>query len=528
MGCGQYLPAGINKGGNTEVKTGTEAETRNKKAGNPKNQKGLKAGCMAALWVMLVLMLFLIPVNIFLVNFPGWVMSVLCILLCCGLAAYFLYFKTGRALKIILPVVFVGFSLVCSFAPYLIPYWNSYTFKGYSGKTLNYDELITGREAAEDLKALKYYLEKVHPAFQDGLTEGVNLAYEEVLARLEKAEQITVNDFRREIQTVLHPIGDAHTTTYNNYPDDKYLSTAPQKICQGYGIRSVNGKTVKEIIEEAKPYYCYETEEGINIDLGSLASLDFYGFSAPLIYEWSRNGEIIRESCTEADFVSWEEYLEIYEQYSADEEAEESRDFVFYEIDEEKSLAVLILTQCNYNQTYIDCIKEMFTQVKEKKIHTVAVDLRGNGGGNSMVGNEFVKYLPVDSYADGPYDWRWGPFMIHGDGFTTNKRYEDLTFDGSVYVLTDRNSFSSAKDFAMLIQDNHLGQVLGEASANSVNGYGEVAAFYLPNTGLFVQISTKKWYRIDGNNSEDYVLPDFPCESGQAMGKLYEVIAAGD
>lgn len=80
----------------------------------------------------------------------------------------------------------------------------------------------------------------------------------------------------------------------------------------------------------------------------------------------------------------------------------------------------------------------------------------------------------------------------------------------------------------MLIQDNHLGQVLGEASANSVNGYGEVAAFYLPNTGLFVQISTKKWYRIDENNSEDYVLPDFPCESGQAMGKLYEVIAAGD
>ena len=47
----------------------------------------------------------------------------------------------------------------------------------------------------------------------------------------------------------------------------------------------------------------------------------------------------------------------------------------------------------------------------------------------------------------------------------------------------------------MLIQDNHLGKIIGEPSANSVNGYGEVAYFYLPNTGLFAQVSTKKWYR---------------------------------
>lgn len=486
-------------------------------------RRSAKIICMAVLCGMLALILLLVPANIFFVNFPGWVVGVLGVLLCCGLAAYFFRFKTGRAAKIILSVIFAGVSIICAFAPCLIPYWNSYTFKGYSGKILNYNEMISGRQAAEDLKTLKYYLEKLHPMFQKGLTEEIKEAYKRAMEGLEEAEQITVNDFRREIQTVLHPIGDAHTTTYNSYPGDRYLKTAPQKSCAGYGIRSVNGKSVKQIIEEAKPYYCYETEEGINIDLGSLASLEFYGFSAPFIYEWSRDGDVITESCTEADFVSWEEYLEIYEQYSAEEEY---REFVSYELDEEKSLAVLTLTQCEYNQTYIDCVKEMFTQVKQKGILNVAVDLRGNGGGSSMVGNEFVKYLPVDSYADGSYDWRWGPFMIHWDGSSiTNRRYEDLIFDGNVYVLTDRNSFSAAKDFAMLIQDNDLGQILGEACANSANGYGEVAGFYLPNTGLFVQISTKKWYRIDAGNPEDYVCPDYPCESGQAMEKLYEVTA---
>ena len=80
----------------------------------------------------------------------------------------------------------------------------------------------------------------------------------------------------------------------------------------------------------------------------------------------------------------------------------------------------------------------------------------------------------------------------------------------------------------MLIQDNDLGKILGEASANNVRGYGEVAAFYLPNTGLFVQISTKKWYRIDENNPADYVCPDYPCEGGEAVEKLYELLKADE
>lgn len=140
------------------------------------------------------------------------------------------------------------------------------------------------------------------------------------------------------------------------------------------------------------------------------------------------------------------------------------------------------------------------------------------------MGNEFIKYLPVDHYSDGPYDWRWGFLNIRRSGRTTNRRYKEWMFDGNVYILTDRESFSSAKDFAMLIQDNHLGKVVGEPSANAVNGYGEIAIFYLPNTGLFVQISTKKWYRIDETNTDSYVMPDYPCDSQNAIEKLYEII----
>lgn len=481
----------------------------------------LKIISLSVLCAAVVFTFALIPINIFCVNFPEWLTVLFSVLFCGGLVAYLAVFKTKLFTKIILPVIFGAVAVVCSVMPYIVPYFNSYSFKNYNGVSLNYDEVISYKSAKKDVEFLKNRLKRIHPMFKSGLTEEVENAYNAALDRLKNADRITVNNFRREIQTVLHIMGDAHTTTYNNYPDDAYLSAFPQKNCEGYKVISINGKTLKQIFEEAKPYYCYETEEWINIDLGSFATLDFLGYSAPFKYVWS-NGESTKEEIyTRNDFVSWDEFLEIQNQYFVEEEPE---DFVRYEIDEQKSLAVLTLTQCNYNNKYIDCVKAMFTDVKNKNIKNVAVDLRGNGGGSSQVGNEFIRYLPVENYFDGPYDWRWGFLNFHSNGKTTNRQYKNLLFNGNVYILTDSGSFSAAKDFAMLVQDNRLGKVVGEPSANSVNGYGEVTCFYLPNTGLFVQISTKKWYRIDENNPDGYVMPDYPCSSGSCFEKLNEII----
>lgn len=486
------------------------------------SRRTIKIVCFSLLCFLAVLIIALIPINIFCVNFPEWVTVLLSVILCGGLVAYFVIFKTKLITKIIFPIVFVTVAVVCSLFPYAFPYWNSYLFKGYDGVILNYDEVISYKAAEKDLNELQYYLGKTHPKFKNGLSEEVKSAFDSVLKRLKTADRITVNGFRREIQTVLHLIGDAHTTTYNNYPHDRYLKVIPKKYSDGYSIAAINGKSVKQIFDDAKPYYCYETEDWINIDLGSLATLDFLGYSEPFTYKWSDGENIIEETYTANEFVGWDEFIEIRNEYYV---PSETKDFVYYDIDEQKSIAVLTLTSCIYNQTYIDCVKNMFAEVKQKKIRSVAIDLRGNGGGNSLVGNEFVKYLPVESYFDGEFDWRWNFITIHGNnGKVKNERNKKFTFEGDVYVLTDTGSFSAAKDFAMLIQDNNLGKVVGEPPANSVNGYGDITNFYLSNTGLFVQISTKKWYRIDRSKTDDYVVPDYPCAGEDVFDKLYEII----
>lgn len=487
-----------------------------------RNLKIIKIISLLVISGLAVLTLALIPINIFCINFPEWITILLSVLFCGGLVAYLLFFKTHLVTKIILLLVFVMIAVACSIFPFAFPYWNSYLFKDYNGVILNYDEIISYEAAEEDLVELKYYLNKTHPMFKNGLSEEVENAFTLSLNRLKKKDEITVNDLRREIQTILHIMGDAHTTTYNNYSNDTYLKVIPQKNFEGYSVTEINGKSLKKFFDDAKPFYCYETEDWLSIDYGSLATLDFLGYSEPFTYKWSNGINTIEETYTINEFVSWDEFVEIRNEYFF---PNEPKDFVYYDIDEKNSLAVLTLTECKYNQTYIDCIKSMFTTIQQKNIKNVAVDLRGNDGGNSLVGNEFVKYLPIDSYWDGPYDWRWGFITLHGNNNKIeNKRNKNLTFEGEVFILTDTSSFSAAKDFAMLIQDNNLGKVVGEPPANSVSGYGDITNFYLRNTGLFVQISTKKWYRIDCTKTEDYVMPDYPCDGKSSLNKLYEII----
>ena len=143
--------------------------------------------------------------------------------------------------------------------------------------------------------------------------------------------------------------------------------------------------------------------------------------------------------------------------------------YVYYEIDAEKSLAVLTLKHCWISDHYRDVLREMFTEMKEKNIKNLAIDLRGNGGGDTYVANELFKYLPIDTYYQvddfRKIRWNYLTFDFDQGGKTKNKRNTELEFDGKVYVLTDEDSLSSAMLFTEMIADNGLGKVIGEPPA---------------------------------------------------------------
>ena len=431
----------------------------------------------------------LVPLNLLVVSFPEWVVLVTVLAAALSNVVYLVTFETHLAAKILLPlclVLSIGMSVLGSLCN---PYWNSVSFRAKKA-TSAYDRTLSSEEAREDLAYAMRCIKKCHPLFLDGTPDNVQKYYQASVTRLERNRSITVNDLRREIQSVLSVMGDAHTSVRGKWDDEVY-------------------DLVSKLKQMTNDFFCF-------------SGVDYLGLidQGLVIYTWEKEkGKQENESYTAEDFVTLEAYKEINEEYLT---AQEEPSFVSYTIDEEKSLALLTLRECRWNQEYTDCLRQMFAEVKAQGIRRVAVDLRGNGGGNSLVANEFLRYLPVKSYKEVTDCWRLGWLMLTDNQETSeNKPYDDLTFDGDVYVLTDASSFSSAMIFAEYIKDNRLGTLIGEAPGNTPSGYGDIAIFQLPHSGLLLHVSTKQFFRADKECADVLVEPDIPCESAQALDVLY-------
>ena len=76
----------------------------------------------------------------------------------------------------------------------------------------------------------------------------------------------------------------------------------------------------------------------------------------------------------------------------------------------------------------------------------------------------------------------------------------------------------------MLIGDNDLGSLVGSASGNLPDGYGDILLFQLPNSKLAMGVSFKRWYRVNQSLSGQPLTPDTVVPPSEALDKVYELI----
>lgn len=93
---------------------------------------------------------------------------------------------------------------------------------------------------------------------------------------------------------------------------------------------------------------------------------------------------------------------------------------------------------------------------------------------------------------------------------TVKVKHKDVElYDGELYVLTGKATFSSANWFGVVFQDNQIGTIVGEATGNAPTSFGYPLTGYLPNTGLRVGVSHVKWTRPNKDlNEVDALYPD--------------------
>lgn len=436
------------------------------------------------------------------------------------------------AFKIIQVVVSLIFLLLLTYGAFCFPYMNTISRRKVDITAKSQDTILTKKEAIEDLEYMINAIKRKHPAAYHGLPDKVEKRYNEVKNEINSRENITVAELNALLESILSSLKDGHTYIAAQIADKKYLKYIDSINREKMELVKVNDIDIDSLLEKYADYYSFEAKswekKQLTNSLCTLDGLNYLGINIDdgIKYTFANEDKIKEIVCTNEDFLGVEAYKKYNGITDENESSEIENQFVSYTIDENNDVAILTLKSCDYNDEYINTLKEMFQQVKLKGINNVAVDLRDNGGGSSMVANEFIKYLDTDSFGGGSLKWRHGFIVLNvKPQDINNKKYNDLTFDGNVYILTNANSFSSSMLFAQYIKDNNLGKIVGEAPGNDPNGYGEIASLLLPNSKLYMSVSTKRFYRVNQDTDEFLVEPDINCKGYMAVERMLEDIA---
>lgn len=482
-----------------------------------------------------VFSVLLIPLEALFLNIPAWIF-VLDVLLLTGLDVTFLIrFSKKKRERIFYPVLngFIGiFLLVYTFC---YPYFGSTVFKLKPHYYIqNAQVTVTQKQALKDLDFVYKKLNHIHIAMKNQQSEEakkIDEAYKKATSKISSKEKFTVVELAQIIESMLSVLGDAHTTVYLNYIESQHYYKNVQKHNDANDdFVGINGITYENLLKKKQNLYSYEKEswaiKDMKNDSISLEGLTYLGIDASNGISYmikTEDGHLYEEKVQKEDFITYDEYVK-YNELDTKGHNEE-KPFCYYSIDENKSLALLTLTSCRNNDFYAQTLNRMFTEIKEKNVKNLAIDVRNNGGGSSLVINKLFEYLNIDKYTESGMVVRYGPFMWKfKNPEKKNKQIKDLVFDGNVYLLCSNSSFSSAMMFAQFVKDNNVGKLIGEAPGNNPNGYGEVVHFDIPNSHIFVQISRKRFTRINQNTEEIYVEPDYPCNPSKAKDVLYDLL----
>ena len=199
-------------------------------------------------------------------------------------------------------------------------------------------------------------------------------------------------------------------------------------------------------------------------------------------------------------------------------------------------------------------LNEMFSEMEDKNIETLVVDLQYNSGGNSTLGDVLLSWLqPRHETRNYNVDVRMSELLathyphyreltVDGKPLEMGKIYDlfgvdqnktekidydasqdstkhqfnhniERIFRGNVIFIEGTNSFSSATLLLTMARDNGIGTIIGEIPGGSPSHYGDILYGMLPNTNTLVTVSHKHFVRPNRElEGEIYITPDVKVE----------------
>ncbi|MFA8435733.1 MAG: S41 family peptidase [Marinifilaceae bacterium] len=173
-----------------------------------------------------------------------------------------------------------------------------------------------------------------------------------------------------------------------------------------------------------------------------------------------------------------------------------------------------------------------FMQIQQAQSQHLILDVRGNGGGRSIVADSLMNYLTDRAYrqfmkvttrnskeAQAYYQTRYpdryqklmklsvGDLLVE-EGSLHEPKSKATKFKGEIYLLTDEGSYSGAATFAGVFKELNLGTIIGQETGGRVEYFGDMLKFQLPNSKLKIFLSPRKFQQYGNENPNRGVVPD--------------------
>lgn len=424
-------------------------------------------------------------------------------------------------------------------------------------------ESISVKDAQADLDSMIALIASVHyNAFHSNDEESVQ-SFKDSLAFTWSGDSVSIREFTRRGMQIAALMSKGHTALdWQNsalYPSlakhqfvpfclsregDNYVVTRSldPNLVVGDSITHLNGIPIEDLHQEVMSYF-----GGLEPFRNSVTSRFFPLFlffrpdlkSPYSISSGSKNTTIDLEALS---FESMWQFV-VEETFS-----------VPYEFQiVEQEIGLLSYNACEDYDRFSVFLDSTFRVIKNKGVDRLIIDLRSNSGGNSSLNDLLLSYLTQEDYRQSSgriwkvsqevrqkieRDSLWydvfdidhintylttsEPFLDRRDSSLRRPISNDLFFEGKHCFLIGPYTFSSANYLADAVKTFELSTLIGAATGEFTNDFGEQVEFQLPRSGSYVFIPTT--YDIGANGDESLLEPVYPHVSVKGDALEFAII----
>lgn len=408
-------------------------------------------------------------------------------------------YKLLFCLSIVLFILCMG---IFSFYNYVINNWG----------------FIHSQEAQHTLDECVEVLVDTHPLCRNGLPKSTKNIYERLTKEYQKSMLVSRYKEALNLRELVRSLGDGHTVIMPQGSLSQFTKLFDNKVAQDLSFEYQSGKIYVTIQGEEYPLVKINGHNTQEI----LQNLKIYNehenlYSTKKIVEYMNGLETLVLSNLAR---STDKSISI--QYSDDKKIKKESFYFsvnskkniknwYYHIYEEDQYAILTINQCIISSEFIEFLTEFFQKINLYNIKYIAIDLRSNSGGNDIC-YPIISYLGVSQYITAQN-------LPEKPSGRVTKQIVKLSpnpnaFNGEVYVLTSKRTYSSAKLLAVTLSINGFAQIIGEPSSNSPSSYGDCTIKYISGENYLLQVSQSYIYLpVDGNTMDI----DIPCDPDEAI-----------